>query len=77
MPLVLDLDHKIDPAKQKMAYYNADLMPPPDQTEPFAVDRKQAMAAGAKLETPADARMRKARGGAPPTHYLPTRPIKS
>jgi len=73
----LDLDHEIDPAKQKMAYYNADQMPPPDHGELFKVDRKQALAAGAKLETPTQARIRKARDGARPTHYVPTPTEKS
>ena len=58
----LDLAHKIDPAKQKMATYPANAMPPADHGEPFAVDRKAALTATAALETPDQARMRMARG---------------
>ena len=60
----LDLAHKIDPAKQKMAVYPASAMPPADHDGPFLVDRKAALAALADMESPDHARMRKARGGA-------------
>ena len=42
----LDLDHKIDPAKQKIAYYHAEAMPPPNTGQPFPVDRKAALRGG-------------------------------
>jgi reductive dehalogenase len=59
----LDLDHRIDPAHQKMATYPASAMPPADHGAPFPVDRKAALVATAEMETPDQARMRKARGG--------------
>ncbi|MGQ0509640.1 MAG: Fe-S protein [Betaproteobacteria bacterium] len=70
----LDVGRKVDAASQKMAYYPASAMPPPDEQGPVPVDRKAAMAAGALLETPAQAATRKAAGGAAPVHYDPTPP---
>jgi reductive dehalogenase len=65
---------KVDPsaAMQKMAYYHADMMPPPNDSSPHPIDRKAAMAAKDLLETPAQARARHAAGGGRPTHYVPT-----
>ena len=71
----IDPKHKIDPKKQKMATFNANLMPPPDHVEPYPVDRKEALAATALLETPAQARARQIRGGRVPVHYKPTKPM--
>ncbi|MHA1536491.1 MAG: Fe-S protein [Alphaproteobacteria bacterium] len=71
----IDPAGNIDPAKQKMAFYNADVMPPPNQAKPVPVDRKAAMVAAAALETPAQARDRVAGGGEPPAHYWPTKPL--
>jgi len=68
----IDPARKLDPAKQKMAYYPASAMPPPDADGPVPVDRKAAMAAAAELETPDEARRRIANRGAPPAHYTPT-----
>ena len=69
----LDVDHKIDPAKQKMAYYHANMMPPPDAAGvAHPVDRKAAVAAAALLETPAEAMARRKAGGDMPEHYKPT-----
>ena len=68
----IEPDKKLDPAKQKMAYYHASMMPPPDVMEPVPVDRKAAMAAKDLLETPGQARERIARGGKTPSHYIPT-----
>jgi ferredoxin len=70
----LDLSHKIDPAKQNMAVYPASMMPVPNDNSPQAVDRKAALAALAMMETPLQAKERKARGGAMPLHYAPTPP---
>ena len=56
---------------QKIAYINADMLPPPNWREPFPVDRKAALAASQLLETPAQARARVARGGPKPAHYTP------
>ena len=68
----LDLSRNIDPAKQKIAVYHADMMPRPNDTGAQPVDRKAALAAMAKVETPAAARARQARGEPPPAHYTPT-----
>jgi ferredoxin len=70
----LDPARKVDPAAQKIAFYHASMMPPPDEPGPVELDRKAALAARELLETPAQARRRKAAGGAPPPHYLPTPP---
>ncbi|MGI9415325.1 MAG: Fe-S protein [Hyphomicrobiales bacterium] len=70
----IDPKRKVDPAKQKMAYYPANAMPPPDVPGPVPLDRKAAMAAAAALETPEDARERMASGDAAPAHYAPTPP---
>jgi hypothetical protein len=65
---------KLDPAKQKIAYYHANAMPPPNELRPVPVDRKAALAAAEILETPDEARARKARGGTAPAHYAATPP---
>ena len=59
-------------AKHKIAYYPASMMPPPDAARPVPVDRKAALAAAERLETPAAALARTARSGAPPADYVPT-----
>jgi reductive dehalogenase len=61
--------------KQKIAYVNADMLPPPNWRKVFPLDRKAAVAAGAKLETPAQARERVQRGGAKPSHYVAPPPV--
>ena len=60
---------RMDPAKQRIAYYCADAMPPPDASAPYPVDRKAALAAADKLETPEQAAQRKStqRRAAPPS----------
>jgi ferredoxin len=68
----LNLDHKLDPADQKMAYYHADVMPPPDAGDPVPVDRKAALKAKELLESPAEALARRAAGKPKPGHYNPT-----
>lgn len=70
----LNLDHAIDPKKQKMAYYTADMMPVPNDLDPHPVDRKAAMAMADRLETPAGARERRRRGEPAPAHATPTPP---
>jgi hypothetical protein len=70
----LNLDHKLDPAKQKMAYYPANAMPVPNDLNPQPADRKAAMAAAAALESPAQAIARHAWGGPAPAQYTPTPP---
>ena len=64
----------IHPDKQKIAYYNANAMPPPDAPGPEMANRKAAVAAAALLETPAEATERAARGEPAPEHYIPTPP---
>jgi reductive dehalogenase len=71
----IDPARKVDAARQKMAYYHANMMPPPNDPSPCVVDRKAAMAAKHVLETPDAARARKARGGAMPAHYAATPPV--
>jgi len=70
----IDPDREVDPAKQKMAYYNAADMPAPDAVDAVPVNRKAAMAAASLLETPDEARRRHEAGGAKPAHYEPTPP---
>jgi ferredoxin len=73
----LDLNRKIDPATQKIAYYNANVMPPPNSYGmPIFPNRKAAIAAARLLETPDEARARVASGGQKPAHYIPTPPLK-
>jgi reductive dehalogenase len=68
----LHLDRQIDPATQKIAYYNANVMPPPNSHGiPVFPNRKEAIAAAAVLETPAEAGARRAAGEAKPEHYIP------
>ena len=70
----IDPSRKVDAAQQKMAYYHASMMPPPNDSAPHVVDRKAAMAAKDLLETPDQARARHARGGEIPAHYVATPP---
>ncbi len=61
--------------KQKMAYFHANMMPPPNVKQPVPVDRKAAMAAAELLETPGQALARHDRGDPAPAHYRPTPPV--
>jgi ferredoxin len=72
----LDVDRTLDPEKQKMAYYHANMMPVPNDLDPQPVDRKAAMAAAELLETPIDAWIRKQRGEPAPAHYTATAPLE-
>jgi ferredoxin len=71
----IDPKRKFDAATQKMAYYHANMMPAPDDPSTHPVDRKAALAAKKLLETPEEARRRKAAGRPVPMHYYPTRPL--
>ncbi len=72
----LDLKRHIDADKQKIAYYHANAMPPPNAHGiPYVPDRKAALAAAALLETPAEALARVKAGGPKPEHYIPTPPL--
>ena len=68
-------DRHFDPESQKIAYYNANVMPAPDAPGPVPVDRKAAITSGELLETPEEAAARVARGEGPPEHYVPTPPL--
>ncbi len=69
----LDLTRHVDADKQKIAYYNANAMPPPNaQGIAFFPDRKAAIAAAKLLETPSEASRRVSIGGSKPEHYVPT-----
>ena len=59
--------------KEKIVYYHASLMPPPDSTEPVAADRKHAKDFVNLIETPTEACRRKAAGIARPEHYIPVK----
>ncbi len=68
----INISHKLDPANQKIAYYNANVMPSPAAHGIAVVpDRKQALAAAKDMESPQAARVRVSRGEPPPTHYSP------
>ena len=54
----IDPDRKLDPNKQKVAYYHANMMPAPDAPDPVPVDRKAALAAKDVLETVEEAKAR-------------------
>jgi len=72
----LDLDRFIDAKTQKIAYYPANRMPPPNSHGMAKIpNRKEALAAAALLETPAQALARIKAGGAKPPHYVPTPPL--
>ena len=70
----LDPGRKFDAAKQKIAYYNADVMPPPDSEAAVPLDRKAALMAADRLETPLEALARQATETPPPAHYRATPP---
>ena len=70
----LDLDHRIDPGRQNMAYYPAAMMPVPNDLDPQPVVRQAALAEAANLETPAQAAARHARGEPAPAGYTPRPP---
>ena len=73
----IDPSRKINAEKLRFAYYNANMMPPPDAKEPVLLDRKAALAAKEVLETPDQARARIRRKGEMPLHYRPTPTISS
>ncbi|MCY4361910.1 MAG: Fe-S protein [Gammaproteobacteria bacterium] len=72
----LDVNRKIDVQKHKVAYYHADMMPPPNSSGiAMMVKRKDGIAAAVKVETVEQALARKAKGGPAPEHYIPTPPM--
>ena len=68
----LNLSHKIDPYKQNMAYYLADMMPVPNNLNSQPVDRKAAVAMSQVLESPITAAIRANRGEPAPKFNTPT-----
>ena len=68
----IDPSRSIDPARQKMAIFHADMMPPPDAGEPVPLNRKAGLAAMEKVETPDEARKRLDNGVVRPPHYVAT-----
>jgi reductive dehalogenase len=73
----LDVNRKIDLKKHKVAYYHADMMPPPNSSG-MAIDvkRKEGLAAAIKVETVKEALARRAAGKPKPEHYIPTAALK-
>ena len=71
----IDYNRKLNTSREKIVYYHASMMPPPDQTDPCPVDRKQVKQAAGLIETPDQARARKKSGGPIPAHYIPTPPL--
>jgi len=67
----LDLEREVPPKKHQVAYYPANVTPPPGHKAPWKVDRKTALACASLLETPATASVRGASGGAAPEHHAP------
>ncbi len=61
-------------ATHRVAYFHANMMPPPDVMAPVPADRKAALAAAELVESAAEARARRARGESAPAHYSPTKP---
>ena len=72
----LNIKRKIDVKKHKVAYYHANMMPPPNtpgMAQP--VTRKEGLAAARHVETVKQALARRAKGEPKPLHYVPTRPL--
>ena len=63
------------PADERIVYYHANLMPPPDATEPVPLDRKAAKSQVRDVESPEQARQRIKSGAGRPSHYIPVRCI--
>lgn len=60
------------PKDQKIAYYPASTLPPPDHMAPFPTDRKRGLEHAAEAETVEQALARRARGGKKPASYIPS-----
>ncbi len=71
----LDVDRVLEPEKQKMAYYPASMMPPPDHGDPVPLDRKAALAVKEFIETRSEALVRRAAGLKKPDIFIPTPPV--
>jgi reductive dehalogenase len=73
----IDPAKKLDPSTQKIAIYPASMMPPPNEARPVEIDRKSAMAMAAALETPDDAKRRRAAGTPAPACYVPVAAVET
>jgi reductive dehalogenase len=73
----LDLEREVPPPNHKVAYYSANVIPPAGHEGPWKADRKAALESVVTLETPEQARKRKAAGGAKPEIYVPPPPAKT
>ena len=72
----LDINRKIDVQKHKVAYYHANMMPPPNTSGMVQpVTRKEGLAAAEHVETLEQALQRRASGGGIPEHYIPVKPL--
>jgi reductive dehalogenase len=63
--------------KQKIAYNNANTLPPPNWLAPFPTNRKAETESLKSFETPAQARKRVREGGPKPAHYVPPAPSEN
>ena len=66
----LDLSKKTTGKKTPVGYYHAADMPAPDNTNSVPTNHREAIKRAEQLETVADARERRATGGARPAHYI-------
>ena len=72
----IDPGRRMEPEKHKVAYYHANMMPPPNASGiRIPVVRKEGLAAAALVETPEQALVRRRAGGPIPQHYIPTPPM--
>ena len=72
----LDINRKIDVQKHKVAYYHANMTPPPNTSGMVQpVTRKEGLAAAEHVETLEQALQRRASGGGIPEHYIPVKPL--
>jgi reductive dehalogenase len=73
----LNINRKIDVQKHKVAYFHADMMPPPNSSGmAHPVKRKEGLAAAIKVETVKEALARYKAGKPKPEHYVPTGALK-
>lgn len=71
----LDPARYVAPEQQPIAYYNADVNPPPGIDGAVALDRKAGLIAATLIETPAQAVRRRERGEPAPSHYKANPPL--
>jgi ferredoxin len=73
----LNVNRKIDVQKHKVAYFHANMMPPPNSSGmAHAVKRKEGIAAAIKVETVTEALARHKAGNPIPEHYIPTAALR-